>query len=106
MVSNLLNNAIKRTPAQRNIQLEQVQDASQVEICVVDDGVGLEPAALERTFDMFAQIDDQKSKAERGLGIGFALRQLAELHAGSVSARSEGIGRGCRYSIALVLGGA
>lgn len=65
MVSNLLNNAIKRTPAQRNIQLEQVQDASQVEICVVDDGVGLEPAALERTFYMFAQIDEKKNRRRK-----------------------------------------
>jgi signal transduction histidine kinase len=104
MASNLLNNAAKYTPSRGCIRLELSRASNQVEICVADDGVGLEPEALERVFDMFAQIDDHKAQAQGGLGIGLALtRQLAELHGGSVSARSEGIGRGCRFSIALPL---
>jgi signal transduction histidine kinase len=104
MVSNLLNNAAKYTPARGHIRLELNLKKDHVEICVVDDGVGLEPEALERVFDMFAQVDDHKEHARGGLGIGLALtRQLAELHGESVSAHSEGTGRGCRFSIALPL---
>jgi PAS domain S-box-containing protein len=104
MASNLLNNAAKYTASRGSIRLELVLTSNQVEICVVDNGVGLAPDALESVFDMFAQIDDHKAQAQGGLGIGLALtRQLAQLHGGSVCARSEGIGRGCRFSILLPL---
>lgn len=104
MVSNLLNNAAKYTLPQGHITLALSHRADAAEIRVIDNGVGLEPAALERVFDMFAQIDDQKTKAQGGLGIGLALtRQLAELHGGSVAASSDGIGHGCQFSITLPL---
>jgi hypothetical protein len=66
MVSNLLNNAAKYTPARGHIRLELNLKKDHVEICVVDDGVGLEPEALERVFDMFAQVDDHKEHARGG----------------------------------------
>lgn len=104
MVSNLLNNAAKYTPPHGNIRLELRQRDGNVELCVIDDGVGLAADALERVFDMFAQVENQKAQAQGGLGIGLALtRQLVQLHGGSIKAHSEGIGHGCRFSITLPL---
>jgi signal transduction histidine kinase len=104
MALNLLNNAAKYTPPRGHIRLELDERDGQARICVIDDGAGLEPAALERVFDMFEQVESQKAQAQGGLGIGLALtRQLAQLHGGSITAHSEGIGRGCRFSIILPL---
>ncbi|KQQ35987.1 hypothetical protein ASF61_07155 [Duganella sp. Leaf126] len=104
MVSNLLNNASKYTPARGRIGLQLTQCDGTVEICVIDNGVGLEASALERIFNMFEQVEDQKAQAQGGLGIGLALtRQLAQLHGGTVTVHSDGIGHGCRFSLALPL---
>lgn len=106
MASNLLNNATKYTPPGGHIRLELSQRDGWAEICVVDDGVGLDPTALERVFNMFEQVENQKAHAQGGLGIGLALtRQLVQLHGGVITAHSEGIGRGCHFSINLPLEG-
>jgi PAS domain S-box-containing protein len=102
MVSNLLNNAAKYTPPHGHIRLELSERDGSAEICVIDDGVGLAPEALERVFNMFEQVESQKAQAEGGLGIGLALtRHLVQLHGGLITAHSEGIGRGCRFAITL-----
>lgn len=104
MASNLLNNAAKYTPPRGHIRLELSERDGYAEICVIDNGVGLDAAALQRVFNMFEQVEDQKAQAQGGLGIGLALtRQLVQLHGGSITAQSEGIGRGCRFTIALPL---
>lgn len=104
MVSNVLNNAAKYTPPRGDIRLALSQRDGQAEISVTDNGVGLDPQALERVFNMFEQVENQKAQAQGGLGIGLALtRQLVQLHGGSITVHSEGIGHGCRFSIMLPL---
>jgi CheY-like chemotaxis protein len=69
---------------------------------VSDTGIGLEAASIERIFAMFSQVDSVIDRSEGGLGIGLALvRGLVELHGGSVSAQSEGLGRGSRFVLQL-----
>ncbi|MBK4735508.1 sensor histidine kinase [Noviherbaspirillum pedocola] len=104
MASNLLNNAAKYTPPRGHIRLELSQREGRAEICVIDDGIGLDTTALERVFNMFEQVENQKAHAQGGLGIGLALtRHLVQLHGGVITVQSEGIGCGCRFSIVLPL---
>src|SRR4029077_7662459 len=70
-------------------------------ISVTDDGIGIPPAKLTEIFDLFAQVD-QSLERQGGLGIGLTLvRQLTELHGGTVEARSEGIGHGSEFIVTL-----
>lgn len=69
---------------------------------VCDTGIGLPPDQLERVFEMFTQVDSSRDRAQGGLGIGLSLvRQLVELHGGTVSASSDGLGRGACFVVAL-----
>lgn len=102
MVSNLVNNAAKYTPDGGEITLKFSVDAGRLKICVRDNGVGLARQSLDQVFDLFVQSPEHKGRADGGLGIGLALtRKLAELHGGSVTASSEGPGKGCRFLIDL-----
>jgi signal transduction histidine kinase len=104
MVSNVLNNAAKYTPPCGHIQFALSQRDGLAEICIIDSGIGLEPQAHERVFNMFEQVEHQKANAQGGLGIGLALtRQLVKLHGGSITVHSEGLGHGCRFTITLPL---
>jgi len=112
IVANLLNNAAKYTPEGGSIELAAWREEGQgsdpengdAVIAVQDSGVGLAPDMLPRVFDMFAQVDRSVARAQGGLGIGLALvRQLVEMHGGSVEAHSEGIGSGCRFIVRLPL---
>lgn len=105
IIWNLLNNALKFTPKDGRIDLiaHQVQNMAQLD--VIDSGVGLEQENLFKVFDLFSQADNQHASHQReGLGIGLSLvRQLVEAHGGSVDVQSEGIGRGCTFTIRLPL---
>jgi len=69
---------------------------------VRDNGIGIEPAALPRIFEMFAQAEGTRERFPGGLGVGLALaRRLAEMHGGSVHAASEGAGRGSEFVVRL-----
>ncbi|HXD05725.1 MAG TPA: response regulator, partial [Burkholderiaceae bacterium] len=100
--ANLLNNAAKFTSPGGLIELAIEPHAKAVEVSVKDNGIGIPPAMLERIFDMFAQLEDPMQKTQAGLGIGLTLvRQLVELHGGSVRAESEGLGRGATFRVVL-----
>lgn len=102
-VGNVLSNAAKYTDNGGQISLSARQVDGTVEIRVRDTGIGI-PADLQpMIFDMFTQLDNQKTgRAQSGLGIGLALvRKLLEMHGGSVTAFSEGIGRGSEFLITL-----
>lgn len=104
VVSNLLNNAAKFTPAGGAIAVAAVQQDRQVLVTVSDNGVGIEAAQLERVFEMFSQGQSKVSGGSDGLGIGLALvRRLVELHGGTVQAVSAGAGHGTTLRIALPL---
>jgi signal transduction histidine kinase len=102
--ANLLNNAARYTDRGGNIRIAAGRRGDQATVSVRDDGVGIEPDMLSRVFDMFTQADQTRERASGGLGIGLTLvRNLVELHGGSVEARSEGPGLGSEFIVRLPL---
>jgi PAS domain S-box-containing protein len=105
--SNLLANAVKYTEPGGRIELSSRREGSSAVIRVRDTGIGIPPEALERIFEMFAQVRTDGASAgrgEAGLGIGLALvRRLVEMHAGTVEARSQGLGHGAELIVRLPL---
>jgi PAS domain S-box-containing protein len=104
VLTNLLTNATKYTPAGGEIKLSAEAAAGEVVIVVSDTGVGIPPDMLESVFGMFTQLDHTRDQAYGGLGIGLTLvRFLIDLHDGTVAAESDGIGRGSRFIVRLPL---
>jgi PAS domain S-box-containing protein len=103
VVLNLLNNAAKYTDPGGRIWLT-VEADNQLVIRVRDNGIGISPQMLPRIFEMFTQVDRSLERSRGGLGIGLTLvRRLIEMHGGTVSAHSEGIGRGSEFVVKLPL---
>jgi PAS domain S-box-containing protein len=103
VVSNLLTNAARYTDIGGDIVLSahQVEGAA-IEICVKDNGTGISAEMLSRVFDIFFQGTRTVSRSEGGLGIGLALvKNLVQLHGGSVHAFSDGPGRGSEFVVRL-----
>ena len=104
VVSNLLNNAAKYTQAQGNISLRLKTTNDQVTITITDDGIGIIPEDQELIFDLFAQAKRSSDRSQGGLGLGLALvKTLVQLHDGTVSCHSEGLGSGSQFNITLPL---
>jgi signal transduction histidine kinase len=102
VLENLLHNASKFTPEGGTIRVEAEVCGDEVELRVVDDGVGIAPGQLGAIFDLFAQADPAPDRAQGGLGIGLALvRRLVALHGGWVGAASAGLGRGSTFTVRL-----
>ena len=100
--SNLLINAAKYTPDGGEILLTVERLDERVSIRIRDSGIGIEPAVLLRVFDMFAQADAAAICAEGGSGIGLAVvRDLVEMHGGTVRAASAGLGKGSEFTVML-----
>ena len=110
IVSNILHNASKFTPAGGRISLsvEVERDMPRRRGCAVirvaDTGVGIQPAILGRVFDLFTQGDATSERSQGGLGLGLALaRRLTEMHGGEIAAHSDGPGRGSEFIVRLPL---
>ncbi|HEV8246778.1 MAG TPA: ATP-binding protein, partial [Polyangiaceae bacterium] len=102
VVSNLLGNAIKFTPAGGRVELTLRRREPMVEICVMDTGKGIPATFLPHVFDAFSQADAGTTRAHRGLGLGLAIsRRLVEMHGGRIEAKSEGEGRGATFKVLL-----
>jgi signal transduction histidine kinase len=100
--SNLLINAAKYTPDGGEIALTMESLDKRASIVIRDSGIGIEPAVLLRVFDMFAQADAAATCAEGGSGIGLAVvRDVVEMHGGSVRAASAGLGLGSEFTVLL-----
>ena len=79
-----------------------LRDGSQAVIEVADTGIGIAPEHLEEIFGLFMQLDPTIDGADRGLGIGLSMvRMLVEMHGGTVTACSDGLGRGSRFTVRL-----
>ena len=90
------------TPEGGRIRLAIVVRGDVAEVCVEDNGIGIDAALLPRVFDSFTQGTRTAGRAEGGLGLGLALvRRLAELHGGEVAARSAGPGQGSTFVLTL-----
>jgi len=103
-LGNVLGNAAKYTERGGRITLTVCRQGTDVEIRMRDNGIGIPAEVLPRIFDLFAQLDRRSDHPHSGLGIGLALvRRLLQMHDGSISAYSEGTGRGSEFVIRLPL---
>ncbi|HLM25288.1 MAG TPA: ATP-binding protein [Pyrinomonadaceae bacterium] len=101
---NLLNNAVKFTPHGGRIEISLGGDGDSAVLVVTDTGQGIEPGFLPHVFEMFRQADGSNRRRHGGLGIGLALvRQLVQLHGGTISAESNGPNKGARFTVRLPL---
>ncbi len=99
---NLVNNAVKFTPAHGRVRVRVTGEAGMVRIEVADTGIGIAPEFLSQVFDRFRQGDASSTRRHGGLGLGLSIvRQLAEMHAGEVSVESPGEGRGSVFTVTL-----
>ena len=105
---NLFSNAIKFTPRNGRIEVRQHQTGrtdGEAEIVVRDNGQGIAEEFLPYIFDRFRQMDSSASRRHGGLGLGLSIvKQLAELHGGTVRAASGGVGKGSVFTVTLPVG--
>jgi PAS domain S-box-containing protein len=104
IIWNLLTNSIKFTPKGGRVQLWFERIESHVEITITDTGQGITPDLLPHVFERFRQCDSSSTRRERGLGLGLSIvRQLVELHGGTVTAESPGEGEGTTFKVIFPL---
>jgi PAS domain S-box-containing protein len=102
VVWNLLSNAVKFTPEGGRVELWMEGAADNVRITVSDTGKGVDPEFLPFVFDRFRQADTSGARRYGGLGLGLSLvKYLVELHGGTITAASEGLGRGATFTVTL-----
>ncbi|MHC5538439.1 hybrid sensor histidine kinase/response regulator [Singulisphaera rosea] len=102
IVINLLNNASKYSEFGAPVQLIATREDQEVLLRVVDRGIGIAPEMLAQVFELFAQADRSLDRAQGGLGIGLTLvRSLVQMHGGTVTCRSDGLGKGSEFSLRL-----
>ena len=100
--TNLINNACKFTEPAGRIELIVDRRSEEVDISVKDSGLGIPADHLQSIFEMFSQVDSSLARSHGGLGIGLTLvKQVVELHHGSVEARSPGHGHGSEFLVRL-----
>jgi signal transduction histidine kinase len=101
---NLLSNAIKFTDPGGKVTVITDTDGDEVELTVVDTGVGIDPDFLPHVFDRFRQADGSTSRRHGGLGLGLAIADaLAKMHGGRLEAKSDGVGKGSSFAFRLGL---
>jgi signal transduction histidine kinase len=104
VIGNLLTNACKYSDPQAEIRVAARQEGDDVVLRVEDFGTGIEPEMLGRVFDLFSQERQSIDRSRGGLGLGLAIvRNLVQMHGGTVSAQSEGRGRGATFTVRLPL---
>ena len=102
VIWNLLSNAVKFTPAGGTARIAIHRRGDVDEIVVSDTGIGIEPAFLPSVFETFRQADASATRSYGGLGLGLSIvRNLVELHGGSVHAASAGAGQGATFTVRL-----
>ncbi len=103
-VANVLTNAAKYTDAGGEIEIESHAEGDNAVVTITDNGVGISSDLLPHLFDLFVQSDRTLDRAQGGLGIGLSVvKQLVEMHGGSVRAASAGVARGAMFELRLPL---
>jgi len=103
MFLNLLENAVRYTPAEGNVTVSTFRDRETVDVHVADTGVGIAPEHLAHIFERFYRVDKARSRAEGGSGLGLAIvKHIVEMHGGLISVESQ-LGKGTRFSVTLPL---
>ena len=101
MLSNLISNALKFTPAGGQIRVSLRRRSGWIDLIVEDTGRGMAPEHLPHVFDRFYQVPDSDANAERGLGLGLSfVSWIAKAHGGSVEVESE-LNKGSRFTVSL-----
>jgi signal transduction histidine kinase len=104
VIANILHNAAKFTDTGGRIVLKASRDGQHAVISVRDSGIGIDQDAVTKIFELFAQVHGMADATQGGLGIGLALaRRLAEMHGGTVTAHSDGLGHGTEFVVRLPL---
>jgi PAS domain S-box-containing protein len=102
VVWNLVSNAIKFTPRGGHVQVTLERVNSTIEICVTDSGIGIQPDFLPHIFERFRQADATTTRKHGGLGLGLSIvKQIVELHGGTVAANSDGEDKGATFRVKL-----
>ena len=102
IVTNLLNNAAKYTEPGGRIELAVTVAGAEVAIIVSDSGIGITPDLLPHVFNPFVQEERALARSSGGLGVGLAIvKSLVQMHGGTVTAHSDGLGRGSRFCVRL-----
>jgi signal transduction histidine kinase len=102
IILNVLGNAAKYTEPQGDIRVEAHVEGEQIVLRVKDSGIGISSEMLPHIFEMFAQERQALDRAHGGLGLGLTIvKSLVELHAGTIEARSDGLGKGSEFIIRL-----
>ncbi|MGH8193105.1 MAG: hybrid sensor histidine kinase/response regulator [Woeseiaceae bacterium] len=101
-VGNLLNNAAKYAPEGSRIRLSAERQGKEAVVRVRDTGIGIPHEMLAHIFEMFGQVDTTQERSRGGLGIGLTLvKNLVEMHGGTVAVHSDGVGRGSEFVLRL-----
>jgi signal transduction histidine kinase len=104
IVESLLNNAIKFTPEGGRVDVRLLSKDSNAQIQVSDTGSGISAEFLPHVFDYFRQADSSTTRTYGGLGLGLAIvRQLVQLHNGTIQVESAGVGQGATFTVILPL---
>jgi PAS domain S-box-containing protein len=102
VIGNLLTNAARYTPAGGHISVSAERQGDMAVVTVRDDGVGIDPSMLTRVFELFVQATNADMPSHGGLGIGLTLvKNLVELHGGTIEAQSDGRGKGAAFVVRL-----
>jgi PAS domain S-box-containing protein len=104
IIGNLLTNAAKYTDPNGHIQLLAQREEDYVVLRVKDNGIGMAPEMLAHVFELFMQVDHGATRTQGGLGIGLTLvKNLVEMHGGTIEAHSAGLGKGSEFVVRLPL---
>jgi PAS domain S-box-containing protein len=100
VIGNILSNAIKFTPAGKQVDLRLQRVEHKLQISVHDEGEGIEPSFLPHVFERLRQADGSAKRSGLGLGLAIA-RHIIDLHNGDIRAESDGLGKGARFTVTL-----
>jgi signal transduction histidine kinase len=102
VLSNVLSNALRHTPTGGVVSLSAIRSGDEVQVTIADDGDGMAPDVQLHAFERFFRGDSARDRDRSGSGVGLTIsRAIADLHGGSLTGTSDGLGRGSRFTLTL-----